>query len=290
MGYGVDRGKEDSWRESQLDFSRRSAQTAAVLTNANVAVYPVDARGLIAAETADASNSFEPEFSLKTQDTVFNSRVSMQSLAEGTGGKAFWGRNDLSGAIRTALDDTSLIYVLGYQPAHDEWDGKYRPIEVRVKRPGVKVRHRRGYYAFAEEPQKQREASLRQAIWSPLEATNIALIGSAAPVGAGERQIVLLADSTHLTLESKGALWVGTVDVLIAQQGADGKDLDLIQATTSLRLSQKDFEHNLQYGTRLVKKLHVIPAAAKIRVAVRDRPSGRLGTITIPLEAPAGSK
>jgi Ca-activated chloride channel homolog len=60
--------------------------------------------------------------------------------------------NNIGRALDTIAADTGQYYVLAYQPANANFDGKYRPIEVRVKRPGVNVRARRGYLAL--EPTK----------------------------------------------------------------------------------------------------------------------------------------
>ena len=72
---------------------------------------------------------------------------SFQKLAEQTGGVAFFNSNDITGAVRHAIDDGELTYQLGYYPSHGQWNGRYRNIKVTVDRPGVEVRYRKGYFA-----------------------------------------------------------------------------------------------------------------------------------------------
>ncbi len=74
------------------------------------------------------------------------------SLAVDTGGLMIRNENNIGRALDTIARDSGRYYVLGYSPTNPNFDGKYRPIEVRVKRPDVRVRARRGYLAI--EPAK----------------------------------------------------------------------------------------------------------------------------------------
>ena len=97
------------------------------------------------------------------------SHDTMNLLAENTGGKAYYNRNDIDGAIRDGMNDGSTYYMLGYYPENKTWDGKFRKLQIKVGRAGVKLRHRLGYYAA--EPQaiistnpKQRARDLANAL------------------------------------------------------------------------------------------------------------------------------
>jgi VWFA-related protein len=76
----------------------------------------------------------------------------INSLAVDTGGLVIFNINNTGHALDEVAADTNVYYVLGYQPANSRYDGKYREIEVRVKRPDVLVRARKGYLAL--EPSK----------------------------------------------------------------------------------------------------------------------------------------
>jgi VWFA-related protein len=72
----------------------------------------------------------------------------INSLAIDTGGIAIFNINNIGTALDEIALDTNVYYVLGYQPANTKYDGKFREIEVRVRRPDVKIRARKGYLAL----------------------------------------------------------------------------------------------------------------------------------------------
>ncbi|MCE5311029.1 MAG: VWA domain-containing protein [Acidobacteriales bacterium] len=274
------------FRPKREDFSYRVDSVAHALTDANVVVYPVDARGLFGVPMANAASDavYGPE-GTHTPYEMRSAHATMRQLADGTGGRFFSGSNLSNEDIRQAIDDAAVVYVLGYQPSDDKWDGLYRPIEVSVKRDGVKLRHRKGYYAFREEEEKVREASLMEACQSPA-ATSISLIGSATPVaGSCRLQIVTMVEARHVTLTAKGDRWQGNLDILIAQQDVRGNSLSFVKFSLALDLTEEQYQYGLAYGMRVVRVLEATPSATRLCVAVQDRPSGKLGTLSIPLAA-----
>lgn len=145
---------------STRNYGPQIAETSESLTDAQIAVYPVDARGLVNYSVFSASNSGNDKFGRSLsrpgamQQSISNessalqaAHGAMQDLAERTGGKAFYNRNDLDVAIRKSVDDGSTYYTLAYYPENKDWNGKLRKIRVKVTRQGVKLRHRFGYYA-----------------------------------------------------------------------------------------------------------------------------------------------
>lgn len=74
------------------------------------------------------------------------------ALAVDSGGMMIRSENNIGRALNRVADDAGQYYVLAYQPSNANFDGTYRPIQVRVKRAGVRVRARRGYLAL--EPAK----------------------------------------------------------------------------------------------------------------------------------------
>ena len=122
------------------DIMRDIAQAA---SRGNVTVYPVDPRGLGMAARG-------------SRDTLFQ-------LAAETGGRAITDTNDPTAGLSRILADTSAYYVLGYQPTRTEDDGKYHKISVKVKRPGVHVLARQGYWAPSpKELESARAEAARQ--------------------------------------------------------------------------------------------------------------------------------
>ncbi len=147
--------------------------------DANVAIYPVDARGLVVNQMPSVMTSGATFGNTGDLPPRPPSRTvsfdSAKMLAADTGGRAFFNTNDIASAVRGALDDGRLTYVLGYYPSHGKWNGAFRTITVKVNRPGVEVRHRLGYAALPlpagkTAAQTRTDALLEQAR-SPLEAT-----------------------------------------------------------------------------------------------------------------------
>ena len=104
--------------------------------------------------------------------------VTMRLLAERSGGKAFYGTNDISGAIRQAMNDSRVTYTLGYYPAGVKWDGSFHELRVKVAAPGAQVRARTGYYAFPDAPlptPRNDRALIAKLAASWLPATSIGL-------------------------------------------------------------------------------------------------------------------
>ncbi len=257
------------------------------VNNANVAIYPVDARGLIGA-FASPPGARSPVFT--TMSTVRGNTDVMQTLAADTGGRAFFNTNDISGAVRRAIDDGRVTYVLGYYPSHGNWDGKFREIKVKVNRPGVDVRHRRGYLALpaAVDAAKRKEALL-DALRSPLEATGIGLTAHVASIAtqgqaADEVAIAIHVDPGSLTLEKTGAVWEGAFDLLIAQStsaAAFFKDLD---TTVKLELPSEKHDQMLAEGFTVNRKVVLRADTHRLLIVLRDVASGAIGSVIIPAE------
>ena len=145
--------------------------TVNLLSRSQVAVYPVDARGLVGSPTLSAANSINtslngsyarnPANFGKDENRFYNQMAddhsTMLRMAEQTGGHAFINTNDLSRAVSDVVDAGSNYYTIAYSPANTKWDGRYRKIQVRTLQNGLNLAYRRGYYA--DDPQTSRRNS-----------------------------------------------------------------------------------------------------------------------------------
>jgi VWFA-related protein len=122
---------------STQQMSPRVYRATRALSHADVSIYPVDARGLIGGLSGPAG---KPTFTTLAQ--LSPSFDTSSVIAEQTGGRVFRNTNDLRMAMTRAAEDADLTYVLGYYPQDERYDGRFRQIDVKVKRPGVSVRHR----------------------------------------------------------------------------------------------------------------------------------------------------
>lgn len=117
----------------------------------NVAIYAVDPRGLSTGEFGIDQN-----ISNSTSQAYLNSSLeTLRTLALNTDGRAIVNRNDLTVGMKQIVRDTSAYYLLGYNSSFTATDGKFHEIRVRVKRPGVQVRARKGYWAFTADDAKR---------------------------------------------------------------------------------------------------------------------------------------
>lgn len=131
-------------------------ETTNLLTLSQVAVYPVDARGLQTSPVFDASVSGSKYARNPGAFAAANAKflqqnaeehMTMAQMAEATGGHAFYNTNGLSQAVAKAIDSGSNYYTIAYSPTNMKWDGGFRKIEIRTDKPGLTLAYRRGYYA-----------------------------------------------------------------------------------------------------------------------------------------------
>ena len=114
----------------------------------NVSIYAVDPRGLAVFEF----DSSEPSVGSNTDRQYLNATMdTLRTLAENTDGRAIVNRNDLAAGMKQIVRDSSAYYLIGYSSTLAPSDGKFHDIKVRVKRSGVQVRARKGYWALTAE-------------------------------------------------------------------------------------------------------------------------------------------
>jgi VWFA-related protein len=145
------------------DYSAEMRRTDALLTAARVSVYPVDARGVMTAPTADATyipppagmGSASPRFGVQSDNNSFSVQTlqdqgTMDTIATETGGHAYSTGNDLGEALKKIIATDSSYYALSYVPPEEKKDTKgsgFHRIEVKVNGARYQLAYRRGYYA-----------------------------------------------------------------------------------------------------------------------------------------------
>jgi VWFA-related protein len=309
MQMGLDEFNVSDTQEKRT-FSDEMEQAARALNAASLAVYPVDARGLMgdpgfsSTSKGSANPRKGPQVGPQTKGmrAIQNSHDTMEALAQRTGGKAYYNSNDLKGAIRGAIEDSRVTYVLGFYPTHGVWDGKFHELKVQVDRKGTNVRHRLGYFAFVDQPltDKEKKAAFKEALWSPLESTTLGLtlrVGPNLP-RPGKMRVVLLVDVRNVQLQKKEDRWTGKLEVLFVQQGSPGKPPVIAGDALEVNLKQETYAVAMQRGLMLVRDLDLPAAGYQLKVAVRDANTGNTGTVIartqglkeIPVPSPAAPK
>src|SRR5262245_14480447 len=249
------------------------------IADADVSIYPIDARGLMGSSAVVART---PVYSTLHNDLP--ALDSMQMIAERTGGLVYTNTNDLGRAIARAVNDAGFTYTLGYYPANVTWDGHFRKISVKVLRDGVELRHRTGYLALPAPAQTQetRQNALVRALASPLNAIALPLSVSLAPTPDGDLTVTLrLTASTIRLSQTAPDTWEGAVDVAIAQALPNGALAKALDVTVPLRFTTAMRDQAQREGLNLNRRIRPNPDAHALRIAVRDPATGAVGSVEV---------
>jgi VWFA-related protein len=146
----------DFFENSSLLTDLREVYAAA--NRANTAIYTLDPRGLAGFEFGINEGVGQEVDRRALQNTTDTLRI----LADETDGRAIVNRNDFEGGLRQVVKDSSAYYLIGYNSSLAPSDGKFHEISVRVKRPGVQVRARKGYWALTAEETARATAPPRE--------------------------------------------------------------------------------------------------------------------------------
>ena len=180
-------GMQRNGTDNQVEL--RAAVNAAV--RANVAIYPVDARGLQAivpgGSARQGSRGGLSAFTGSAVGHQFSTLAAQQetltTLAADTGGPAFLDSNDFGEAFGKVTADISSYYILGYASTNGDKDGRYRRITVRLRnKSDVKVEAREGYYAdrdFTHTAKGDREIQLQEQLSMQIPATDVPMFVTA---------------------------------------------------------------------------------------------------------------
>jgi VWFA-related protein len=137
--------------QAGMDMQRELQDVWDACNRNNTAIYAVDPRGLAVGAFDITSN-----VSVRTSQSYLNASLdTLRELAANTDGRAIVNRNDLAAGMKQIIRDASAYYLVGYNSTLAPTDGKFHSIRVRVKRPGVQVRHRQGYWAYSADDVKR---------------------------------------------------------------------------------------------------------------------------------------
>jgi VWFA-related protein len=274
------------------DFSAEVQRAARALTDANIAVYPVDAHGLVVSmgNMKQMTQTYRRGYTnmappLSQQDLNIQT---MDTLADRTGGRAFYRTNDLSGAIRSAIEDSQVTYSLAFAPTHNDWNGKFRAIKVTTKRPGTELRYRMGYFAMPDkelEPTQSQQMAY-EAQWSTLEATEIGLTVQAVRTTLESKPVVnfkLVVDSAGVRFTEAEGRHTTNLLMILAQRAGDGRVLNGDSKTLALKLKDDTYQKVMMKGLSLGGTLVLEPAAAQLRWVILDQSTGQLGSVDVPV-------
>jgi VWFA-related protein len=282
-------------RLNGIDNQAQMHATADAAIKAGVAIWTVDARGLVAqAPLGDATRGspgnqgvYTGAASLAVNTNFQQSQDTLYALAGDTGGKAFLDNNDLSGGIKQAQDAISDYYILGYYTTNTDANGKFR--RIRISLNGVqdaKLDYRQGYYAdkvFGKFNDVDRERQLEDALMldDPITDLTIAMEIDYFQLNRAEYfvPIVLKIPGRELALAKRGGAehtlidFVGEIKDLVGgttvQNVRDNVNIKLSDAT-----AQELAKRPIEYDTGFT----LLPGKYSIKFLARDDETGRIGT------------
>ncbi|MPY90918.1 MAG: VWA domain-containing protein [Luteitalea sp.] len=282
---------------------RELQQTIRASARANLSVYAVDPRGL--AGTGDelievTSLPQNPLLGLTTtafENEVRRAQDSLRALSDHTGGFASVSSNDFDAAFDRIVADNSAYYLLGYHSTDPKQDGSFRKIDVRVTRPGVRVRARSGYTAArpknvesgplteALEP----SAALREALNSPLPVAALPVRAFAAPFKGVDEASVLVGvevDARSFRFEQKDGLYIDRLDVAIVALDEQATFKAGDRHTINLRLKPSTYAAMQAHGLRMLFRLNLPPGRFQLRAAAHELGSRAAGSVFYDLDIP----
>jgi len=264
-------------------------QTAQRLATQGVTVYPVDTHGLqppplhTTAVGRGASRIPPPPVPAAVRPDQRH-WATMDLLASVTGGRVARNTNDLSQGAKDAAADLRGAYVVGFY-AVGEPDNTWHDVEVKVKRRGVRLSHRKGYLAEVTRPQPNHWSvpQWRWAIANPLGSTVIHLDARFDPVPnaeAGTFDLLLLISPDELHFRKIGHDVSADVEVVVAEKLSDGRFSYKVEERTLTLPEGADKSGNV---VRYRDRWQMRPGTSTIRLIVRDRVTSRYGTLDVPI-------
>ena len=301
LDYDVSNPIQNRYASDVLDEMKA---TVAEAGRANVSFYAVDPRGLSGFEDAIEISSVPEDNSLGVHTMQHEMRMaqdSLRTLAEETGGFAAVNRNDYRDTFSRIIADNSSYYVIGYYSSDNRRDNRFREVVVRVRKPGLQVRTRRGYTsprgrpaAPASPASSGTSAELREALNSPLPVSGLGLAASAAPFrGEGSKAsvaVTLEIDGSRFKFTEKGDRVAGAVELSMVAFDAGGVGRDGGRDTVELTLRPETRDAIVRRGVRIARRLQLAPGNYHLRIGARDAGSGSVGTVMLDVEVPDFSK
>lgn len=281
-----------------------SRDAVAAATRANVSIYGIDPRGLGAMaddmiEVQDTPQDTSLNLGLSSfGNEVQRSQDSLRVLSNETGGFAVVNQNDMATAFERVVADNSAYYLLGYYSTNERRDGRFRKIEVKVSRPGLTVRSRRGYVAARGRNEVKDDGKtapeLRAALSSPLPTSALPMAIAAAVFkgGAGKGAVVLstLIAARDLDLVEKNGTFNNDLEVVITAADYGGKSFPGDRATLTLAMKPDSVQRLRAGGFRILNSIDLPPGRYQLRVAAREGNTKRAGSVVYDLDVPDFTK
>lgn len=292
-GIGFDMFEVVDYRGGIMSLAMADASAAmTAATRGNVTIYAVDPQGL---SPDGALADRETAFSVDERAERRDARRNLRTFAELTGGFAFTDQNNIDAAFTRIVRENSSYYVLGFNSTNQRRDGRFRKLDVRVKRAGLQIKARKGYVSATEKERTPARVvrgiapAVADAIASPLRTTDLPMKVTAAPFkGQGRDADVLLVvdiDPAKLALVERDGAHAGDLDLAWVALSADGRTRPDGRYRYAVALKPDTYQRASRNGLRLVSAIDVAPGRYQLRVAA-GASTGPAGGVVLDLEIP----
>ena len=290
----------DGFRLTDADsrFGRVLESLRSLLDSANragVVIYTIDARGL--ATAAPAAEDGRRGLAEARLEDLQATQDGLDMLAVDTGGLFLHNGNDLEGALRRTLEDQRGYYLIGYVPDSATFSGRtprFHSLSVRMTRPGLRVRSRRGFFGQPDETREPATAANRMmaAVMSPFSGGDIrlrlsSLFGQVEKLGPVV-QSYMHVDARDLQFsEEPDGSRSAQIELLAVTFGDNGEMAEQKGQRYTVRLSPERYAKALQSGFVYTLRVPMKrPGPYQLRIALRDTKSDRLGSASQFIEVP----
>lgn len=258
--------------------------TMHLLNAANIAIYPVDARGTVntAWDVMDPSHKYSPSYAEKQGAQLSNQEIisTFEHLAASTGGKACFDATDLSKCFKDALDDARDYYMVGYY-ADSSTKAGWHKLQVKVA-ADASVRSRTGFIYSKLEPTDTRSYDMRLELGNYLMDPGIPFRGIWTIKGnSGDKKSIGFDVQI-----SPGANLVGVqeshlnLDIAVIARAKDGSTAGQFAQKIDRTLPPEALQRVVEAGIHYTNAMDLLPGAYVVRIVIRDSNTGRMGSAT----------
>jgi VWFA-related protein len=289
-------------RLNGVDNQAQLRATTNAALRANVAIFPVDARGLVATpplgDATKASPGGVAMFSGQTAGTVMTnfqrSQDTLYSLAKDTGGKAMFDSNDLSLGIVQAAQAVTSYYILGFYSNHTALDGKFHRVRIILNGGrSADVSYRQGYFAdkeFAKFTNADKERQLEDALMleNPVTDITIAMEVNYFQLSRAEYfvPVAVKIPGSELALARRRGAARTMIDFIGEVKDDYGSTIQNVRDKLDIKLSDDTAaqlaKRPIQYETGFT----LLPGNYVIKFLARDAETGRVGTFQTAFTVP----
>jgi len=238
---------------SRQNDLRRTYEEVARQANAHeVTLYTFDARGpnsdlFLGADSASVGDfGFNTDFA---HDRDANLQEPLMQMADETGGRSILNTNDFAGTLDTLLRDFEDFYSLGF-PSPSSGDGEYHNVQVRVKRPGVQVRHREGYLdkSPAAQVADRTESFLLQGWQSNPMGVQLQFAAPEKKRRRWQVPVLVRIPAGSVTLIPRGDEMVGRLQLFVAVRDGEGRVSELTRLERDVSIPREAMEQQAAEG------------------------------------------